>query len=128
MPEPARAKSDAAQSISIDITYGGSGYSPVPDEATVANDGSVYFICSRACWVWTMVDDVLTNAFKGETKDYLPCAAGNNGPFTPAVLDAAITIIPLAVNSNPPSENRIPDNLTGTIHVGSGAGEKELEK
>jgi hypothetical protein len=118
MPEPARAK--AAQNLSIEITYGADGYSPVPDDGSVADNGSVYFICTQACWVWTLIGDELTDAFVGETNNHISCAAGNNGPFTPAVQNETITIAPLAVNSNPPSEKKITDNLTGTIKVGSG--------
>jgi hypothetical protein len=120
MPEPGKAKLGTPEKIDITITSSGSGYSPVPVSSSVANDGEVYFICNQACWIWTIVDNALTNAFEDQTDDYVACAAGNNGGFTPTDEDETITIVPLAVNSNPPDPLNLPDTVRGTIKVGSG--------
>ncbi|MGB8540891.1 MAG: hypothetical protein WCD49_04555 [Candidatus Acidiferrales bacterium] len=120
MPEPGKAKLGEAEKINVTITSSGSGYSPSPVNSSVDNDGEVYFICSQACWIWTIVNDTLTDAFEDETNNYIPCAPGSNGGFTPADEDETITIVPLAVNSNPPNPLNPKDSVKGTIKVGSG--------
>jgi hypothetical protein len=118
MPEPAPAKFGGASSINVSITFANSDYGVTPQASSVENDGQVYFISARACWLWTEINGTLTDAFEGETGNYLPCNAGNNGPYTPAEDDVVITIIPTAPNSNPPSSNPA-GAVKGTITVGS---------
>jgi|ERR1700683_307854 hypothetical protein len=103
MSQPAKAKlGQPPAEDPITIVTTGSGYSPNPANSSVANDGEVHFICGSACWIWTFVDEDLVNVFGGEVNHYVPCIAGNNGPFAPAVQDETITFVPSAVNSNPP--------------------------
>ncbi|MGB8540890.1 MAG: hypothetical protein WCD49_04550 [Candidatus Acidiferrales bacterium] len=75
---------------------------PSPPDSPVANSGDVYFTCAEACWIWTFVNQTLANAFGGEDDHHLSCHPGENGPFIPVVADETITIVPAAVNSNPP--------------------------
>jgi|ERR1700728_378327 len=128
MAEAAPSRLGAPSTIDIQITFSSNSYAPVPQSSSVANDGSVYFVCSKACWVWTIVDDELTDAFDSEQNNYVACAPGNNGPFTPAASDETITIVPLAVNSNPPTPDSPKDNVRGTIKVTSGIAGKEHRK
>jgi hypothetical protein len=124
MAEPAPARLGAPATVTVEITFSASGYSPVPQNSSVANNGTVSFICTQACWIWTIVGGVLTNAFVGEHGDYLACAPGNNGPYTPEVQNTTITIVPLGVNSNPPTPSPAA-NVRGTIMVTSGLREKK---
>jgi hypothetical protein len=128
MAEPAPSKVGTPSSISIQITFSSNSYAPVPQSSSVENGGSVYFVCSKACWVWTIVDDELTDAFDSEENNYVACAPGNNGPFTPAISDDTITIVPLAVNSNPPNPDNITESVRGTIKVTTGMTGKEHRK
>lgn len=126
MAKPAPAFG-APTTTNIQITFTAGSYAPLPVNSTVADNGEVYFICTQACWIWTLVNGALTNAFNGQNSNHLVCAAGNNGPYTPAVQDTTITIAPLAVNSQPPSPS--PLNVRGTIKVGStGEGGKKESK
>jgi Flp pilus assembly protein TadG len=127
MAEPAPAKFGAPATDVVDIVYNASGYGPTPQNSSVANNGTVTFICqSRPSWVWTGVGNALVNAFVGETNNYIPCNVGSNGPYSiaPAYQNSTINIIPLAVNSNPPPP-MFRDNLRGTIKVGSMIGKAE---
>lgn len=126
MPQPAPAFG-APASISIQITFTAGSYAPLPVSSEVANNGQVTFICTQACWIWTIVSGGLTNAFVGETSNHLVCSPGNNGPYTPVVQNSTITIAPLAVNSQPPPPTA--QNVRGTIKVGStGEGHKKDSK
>jgi hypothetical protein len=121
MAEPGTAKAGPETANDVTILWtSGSGYSPIPATLTVPVGGTVTFISNYACWVWTMVNNVLVNAFQGQTNDYLNCSTPGSNTFTttePA--NTVITIIPLAVNSNPPTPLKT-ENLRGTIRVGSG--------
>jgi hypothetical protein len=125
MPEPAPARFVPPATDSIEIIFSAGGYSPVPVDSSVADNGAVHFICGQACWIWTIVNGALTNAFDGESNDYVPCGPGNNGPYTPAVQDTTITIVPLSVNSVPPLVGNPRETVRGTIKVGSGSSGKE---
>jgi hypothetical protein len=103
MSQPAKARFGQPPATDpITISPPGSRYSPNPVNSSVANDGEVSFICGGACWIWTFVNQTPTNVFGGESNQYVPCIAGNNGPFAPAIQDTTITFVPLKVNSNPP--------------------------
>lgn len=127
MAEAAPAKFGAPQTDTIQITFAANQYGVVPVTSSVANNGQVSFVCTRACWIWTIVSGALANAFVGETNHYLVCAPGNNGPFTPAVSNTTITVVPLPVNSNPPPPQDAKDVLRGTITVSSMGEPKEGE-
>jgi hypothetical protein len=124
MAEPGKAKNEPETNGTVTILWtSGGGYSPTPPSQTVSAGGTVTFITNYACWVWTMVNNVLVNAFVGETNYYLDCSKVGSHAFTvnePA--NTVITIIPLAVNSNPPEANPT-ESLRGTITIGSGVEE-----
>ncbi len=128
MPEAAPARFGAPGTITVEITVSQGSYAPVPLSSSVLNDGTVYFACQQACWIWTIAGGALTNAFNGETNDHLACGPGNNGPYTPAVQNTTITIVPLAVNSNPPPPLSPKESVRGTIMVTSGEPEKEKRR
>jgi hypothetical protein len=89
--------------------------------------GTVQFIPNQTSWVWTMVNNTLTNVFQGETNDYVQVVPGQQNQFTVTVANGTtITIIPLGVNSNPPSN--IANNLRGSIKVSSTGVEGKHEK
>jgi hypothetical protein len=104
--------------ITITITSGANGYSPIPIDSNAANGGGVNFICNQACWIWTQVGGVNVDVFTGETGNHLVCAPGGN-LATLSVQNTTITIVPLAPNSQPPGPS-ITENVRGTIVVGSG--------
>jgi hypothetical protein len=118
MAEPAPKKAAAPSTDTISITYSNSQYGINPVDSSVANDGSVYFVCAQACWIYTQVDGEYVNAFEGETNDYIPCNGGSNGPFTPAYEDTVIDIYPVDPNAGPPVRKPI-DIVKGSISVGS---------
>jgi hypothetical protein len=120
MAEPAPKRDEAnptAATTQITITYGANGYGPIPVSSTVANNGTVTFICNQACWVWTQVGGVNVDAFTGETGNHLVCPAGSTAAV-PSVQNTTITIVPLAPNSQPPGPS-ITASIRGTIAVGS---------
>jgi hypothetical protein len=124
MAEPAKAKTEPTTNGSVTILWtSGGGYSPVPPSQTISVGGTLTVLSNYACWVWTMVNDVLVNAFEGETNHYLDCSkVGGNSFTTTEPANTVITIIPLAVNSTPPSAAPV-DSLRGTVSVGSGEAE-----
>lgn len=129
MAEPKRALETPPTHDPITITNGASGWGPTPVSSSVQPNGTVQFTCAQSCWIWTMVNNALTNAFNGEQNNHVVCQPGPNNNFTPSVADGTtITIIPLAVNSNPPS--LIEANVRGTIRISStmGDGDKQEHK
>jgi hypothetical protein len=125
MAEPGKAKTGPETGADVTILWtSGSGYSPIPATLTIPVGGTLTVISNYACWVWTMVNNVLVNAFQGETNHYLDCSTpGSNAFTTTEPVNTVITIIPLAVNSNPPSSSPV-ESLRGTVRVGSGQHEE----
>jgi hypothetical protein len=125
MAEPATAKTGTPATDTVEILWtSGSGYSPDPQASNIPAGGTLTIISNYACWVWTIVGDALVNAFENETGHYLDCSKTGSNVFT--TIEAAgtvITIVPLAVNSNPPPTSVPIDSLRGTVKVGSGEGE-----
>jgi|ERR1700683_1559826 len=127
MAEPKKALETPPARTVITITFSSGSWAPAPTSSSVQPNGTVQFNCSQACWIWTEVNNVLTNAFVNQQNDYLSCQPGSNS-FTPSVSDGTtITIIPLAVNSNPPSA-QITENVRGTVKVSSTGVEGKHEK
>ncbi len=126
MAEGATVKVAVTDTDPVTVTYIGGAWGVVPAASSVASSGEVYFVCGIACWIWTMVNNVLVNAFVGETNNYLVCAPGQSPAYSvaPAYANSTITVIPEPPNSNPPTAQLAAAQLhvasvRGTIKVSS---------
>jgi|HubBroStandDraft_1064217.scaffolds.fasta_scaffold124887_2 hypothetical protein len=114
-----RAKTGNPTTDSVTITYSqANGYGFNPADSDVAYNGTVQFITSRACWVWTWVGTTPTNVFSGQTNYYVACAAGSNN-FTANVPDIDITTEATNPNSAQPPPPDLAALAKGSIKVGS---------
>jgi hypothetical protein len=118
MAESAQARKKAPATISIAVTNDGTAYSINPSNGTVADGGTVQFVCSQACWIWTFVGTTPTDVFVSETNDYVVCSAGYKNYFPLSVTDETITIVPTDPNSLQP-DLKFPYLVKGTIKVSS---------
>jgi hypothetical protein len=121
MAEPGRAKTDGFPTtdpvtINHDQT---SGYSFTPPTSQVAYNGTVQFVTSRSCWVWTWVGTTPTNVFEGQTGYYVNCPAGGQNDFVANVPSITITMLATDPNSPQPPPPSLKDSVKGSITVGS---------
>jgi len=119
MAEPGRAKTGNPTTDPVTITYSqANGYGFNPTDSDVAYNGTVQFITSRACWVWTWVGTTPTKVFSGQNNNYVSCVAGTNN-FTANVPDIDITTEATNPNSSQPPPPDLAALAKGSISVGS---------
>jgi len=120
--EPKQAKTETSPTRIVISFNPTSGYGFAPSNALVPNQGTVEFIASQACWVWTFVGGALANVFNGEQLDHVQCNAGaTDFVVLSQYSNTVITVVGTALNATPPPPPATPitDTLKGTIKVGS---------
>lgn len=130
MAEAASVRLAAPSTDPVTVTFIKSSYGVTPPTSSVSADGEVYFICAKACWVWTFVGGKAANAFNSQG-DYVPCPAGQSGPYTVAAPyhDSTIEVVPTEVNSSsPPPSSRTAMSLKGTITVSSAVANRNRDE
>jgi hypothetical protein len=94
---------------------------PDPKDASIADDGSVTFNASHACWLYFSPVGVF-----GDSQGILKLNAGPNGPFYPqepnvtvnyCVTDPDTICNPIGASASS-KEGAVPDNGGNTIKVG----------